>query len=70
MGAPGIDQIRWKRPVRPGDVLSGRSVALECRASRSRPDRGFVRMRHEINNARGEVVMVRENPIMIQRRPP
>jgi acyl dehydratase len=68
MGSPGIDSLKWLRPVRPGDVLSGRSVVLEVRTSRSKPDRGFVRMRHEVTNARGETVMVLENPIMISRR--
>jgi acyl dehydratase len=69
MGSPGIDTLKWLRPVRPGDVLSGRSTVLEVRASASRPDRGFVRFRHEIANARGEPVMVLENPIMFTRRP-
>jgi acyl dehydratase len=68
MGSPGVDTLKWVRPVRPGDVLSGRSLVLEVRASQSRPDRGFVRFRHEIANARGEVVMVLENPIMFARR--
>ncbi len=68
MGSPGIDSLKWLRPVRPGDTLSGRSVVLEVRASNSRPDRGFVRFRHEVTNARGEAVMVGENPIMFLRR--
>jgi acyl dehydratase len=55
--------------VRPGDVLSGRSTVLETRASKSRPDRGFVQFRHEVVNARGEPVLVSENPIMFGRRP-
>lgn len=68
MGSPGVDQLKWKRPVRPGDVLSGRSVVLECRTSRSRSDRGFVRCRHEIVNGRGEMVMTCDNPIIVARR--
>jgi acyl dehydratase len=68
MGSPGIDTMKWLRPVRPGDVLSGRSVVLAVRASKSLPDRGFVRFRHEVVNARGETVLVSENPIMIGRR--
>jgi acyl dehydratase len=67
MGAPGIDSVNWLRPVRPGDVLSGRSVVLETRPS-SRPGRGFVRFRHEVVNQRGEPVMIAENPIMFERR--
>ena len=69
MGSPGVDTLKWIRPVRPGDVLSGRSVVLDTRASRTKPDRGFVRFRHEIANARGERVMVLENPVMFSRRP-
>jgi acyl dehydratase len=68
MGSPGVDHLEWKRPVRPGDVLSGRSVVLDCRASKTRPDRGFVRFRHEVFNARGENVMMCENPLMVLRR--
>jgi acyl dehydratase len=68
MGSPGVDSLKWLRPVRPGDVLSGRSVVLDARSSRSRRDRGFVRFRHEVFNGRGELVMVLENPIMFGRR--
>jgi acyl dehydratase len=69
MGSPGIDSLKWMQPVRPGDVLAGRSIVLETRASKSRPDRGFVQFRHEVTNARGEPVMVTQNPIMFGRRP-
>ena len=69
MGSPGVDSLKWLRPVRPGDTLSGRSVVIEVRASKSKPDRGFVKMRHEVTNAQGEVVMLAENPIMLSRRP-
>jgi acyl dehydratase len=69
MGSPGVDMLKWVRPVRPGDVLTGRSVVLETRASNSRPDRGFARFRHEVVNGRGEIVMLAENPIMFSRRP-
>ena len=69
MGSPGVDMLKWVRPVRPGDVLSGRSIVLDTRSSNSRADRGFVRLRHEIVNGRGEIVMLAENPIMFSRRP-
>jgi acyl dehydratase len=69
MGSPGVNALAWKRPVRPGDVLGGRSTVLDMRASRSRSDRGFVRFRHEVTNARGEIVMEADNPIMFGRRP-
>jgi acyl dehydratase len=69
MGSPGVDTLKWVRPVRPGDVLSGRSVVLETRPSNSKPDRGFVRCRHEVVNGQGDLVMTMENPIMLGRRP-
>jgi acyl dehydratase len=68
MGSPGVVTLKWMRPVRSGDVLSGRSIVLEVRASRSKPDRGFVSFRHEVVNGCGEVVMAFENPIMFRRR--
>ena len=68
MGSPGIDRLKWLRPVRPGDVLSGRTLVLEMRASGSRSDRGFLKVRHDIANARGEPVMLVEHSIMIGRR--
>jgi acyl dehydratase len=69
MGSPGVDSLKWMRPVRPGDVLSGRSTVTETRASKSRPEIGFVRFRHEVANQRGEPVMISENAIMLGRRP-
>jgi acyl dehydratase len=69
MGSPGIDDLQWTRPVRPGDVLSGHSIVLACRPSNSRPDRGFVQFRHEVVNGRGDSVMVCRNPLMVARRP-
>jgi acyl dehydratase len=68
MGSPGVDTLKWLRPVRPGDTLSGRSVVLEVRVSKSKPDRGFIKFRHEVVNERGEQVMMLENPVMVQRR--
>ena len=68
MGSPGVESLKWLRPVRPGDCLSGRSVVLETRASQTKPDRGFVRFRHEVQNAHGSPVMLLENPIMFGRR--
>ena len=68
MGSPGIDSLKWKRPVRPGDVISGRTMVLDTRASNSRPDRGFLRVRHEVVNGRNEPVMLIEHSIMMGRR--
>lgn len=65
LGSPGIETLKWRRPVRPGDTISGRSVVMDMRPSRSRPGMGIVRFRHEAVNQAGEVVMVMENPILI-----
>lgn len=69
LGSPGVEQIRWLRPVRPGDTISARIVVLEARASQSKPDRGAVRMRTEVTNQRGELVMSMESTGLIGRRP-
>lgn len=69
MGAPGIEEVRWLRPVRPGDVLSVRQTVLSARASQSRPDRGFVRFRFEVLDATGAVVLEQVNSIIFGRRP-
>src|SRR5206468_8786456 len=50
LGSPGIDELRWLRPVRPGDVLRLRVTVLEATRSRSRPDRGVVRTFMEVLN--------------------
>ena len=57
LASPGIDELRWVRPVRPGDVLRLRVTVLEATRSRSRPDRGVVRTFMEVLNQDGEVVM-------------
>ena len=57
LASPGVDELRWLQPVRPGDVLRVRVTVLEARRSRSKPDRGLVRTRIEALNQDGEVVM-------------
>ena len=57
LGSPGFDELRWVKPVRPGDTLSARFTVLECIASRSKPDRGVIRALLETRNQQGEVVM-------------
>ena len=55
MGSPGLDEIRWHRPVRPGDVLHGRTTVLEATPSRTHPRRGTVVFAGEVANQEGEV---------------
>ncbi len=57
LGSPGIDELRWLRPVRPGDTLRVRVTMLEVLRSRSKPDRGTVRQRVEVLNQDDTVVM-------------
>lgn len=57
LGAAGIDEIRWPRPVRPGDTLRVTATVLEARRSASKPDRGIIRSRMELTNAAGQTVM-------------
>ncbi|MEP6702182.1 MAG: MaoC family dehydratase [Betaproteobacteria bacterium] len=69
LGSPGVDQIRWKQPVRPADVLRMRVTVLEARPSQSKPDRGIVRTGWEVINQRDEVVMTSEGMGMFRCRP-
>lgn len=57
LGSPGIDELRWVQPVRPGDTLRVRVSILNAKRSRSKPDRGLVRSRVEVLNQDGDVVM-------------
>ena len=57
MGSPGMDELRWLRPVRPGDRLRVRSTVLEARRSQTKPDRGAILALQEVLNQDGEVVM-------------
>jgi acyl dehydratase len=68
MGSPGIDEVRWKKPVRPGDVLAMRRTVLEPRASQSKPDRGLVPMIWELVNHNGETVMSLQATTIVARR--
>jgi len=69
LGSPGCDEIRWLKPVRPGDTLRARFTITEVVPSRSKPDRGIVRTFNEILNQHGEVVMTVRGLGMFGRRP-
>lgn len=69
MGSPGLDNIRWIKPVRPGDTLSFRRIVIGTRASKSRPDAGLMQARWEAINQHGETVMSCEGWGMFGRRP-
>ena len=69
LASPGIEELRWLKPVRPGDALSLRATVLDARPSRSKPDQGIVRSLVEILNQHGEVVMTLKPVSIIRRRP-
>jgi acyl dehydratase len=68
MGSPGVDEVKWLAPVRPGDSLSVRATVLETRASNSKPDRGFVIFRYDVL-AGDTMVMTMKTALMAERRP-
>jgi acyl dehydratase len=70
MGAPGVDEVRWLLPIRPGDDITLRATVLDTRTSKSRPEMGFVRFQFELFNAAGRRAMVLVTSLMLGRRQP
>jgi acyl dehydratase len=70
MGSPGIEEVRWLRPLRPGTELRLRVTVLDSRASKSRPDMGLTRMRYELIDAAGAVITSMTSTMMFVRRQP
>jgi acyl dehydratase len=68
LASPGVDELRWVRPVRPGDALSLRATVLQARPSRSKPDRGIVHTGVELLNQHGEPVLTLTIMNMLRRR--
>ena len=68
MGSPGIEELRWLKPVRPGDTLEARLEILEVRPSRSKPDRGLVRARSVVLNQDAEEVLSFVATLLFKRR--
>ena len=69
-GSPGIDNLRWLKPVRPGDTIRVRMTVQETKPSRSRPSIGLIRSAWEVLNQQDEVVMTMEGWGMFGRRNP
>jgi acyl dehydratase len=69
LGSPGVEELRWLVPVRPGDVLTGRSRIVDAWPSETNPRRGTVVGEHELVNQRGEVVMRMRARGHLARRP-
>jgi acyl dehydratase len=68
MGSPGVDQLRWVKPVFPGDTLHLRGEVIEVKPSRSKPDRGVITTRYEMKNQKGETVLTMQAKGMYARR--
>jgi acyl dehydratase len=65
----GVDELRWPRPVRPGDTLRLQTEIVEVRPSRSKTDRGVLRIRNVTTNQKGEVVQTFLASVLVHRRP-
>ena len=68
MGSPGMDSIRWLKPVRPGDALRVEAEVVEARASRSEPRRGIVLMEFRTFNQEGDVVLSMRAVHLVRRK--
>ncbi|MCW4113796.1 MaoC family dehydratase [Aurantimonas sp. MSK8Z-1] len=66
-GSPGVDFVRWLRPVRPGDTLSGTATVLEARRSASRPGLGIVKLRNALSTGSGPVLEAEYTVMMLTR---
>ena len=69
LGSPGIDQLRWRRPVYPDDTLHVRSTIVEKTLSRSKPDMGSFRSDMVVTNQDDQAVMTFTSIVLIRRRP-
>jgi acyl dehydratase len=69
LASPGLDELRWHLPVRPGDLLSLRVTILEARPSRKNPEQGVLRSHVEVLNQTGAVVMSLKPVSLVRRRP-
>jgi len=70
LASPGVDELRWTLPVRPGDRLRIRVTVLSADRSRTKPDRGLVRSLIEVLNQRDEVVMRMNAMNLLKSKPP
>ena len=68
IGSPGMESVRWLLPVRPGDTLTVRAEVLDKRPSKSKPDRGVLKMHYEVMNQVEETVMTFEITHIFLRR--
>ena len=69
LGSPGVDELRWLRPVRPGDTLRATVQVVEQRPSGSKPDRGIIRLHWTALNQRSEPGLTMTSMQLVKRRP-
>jgi acyl dehydratase len=69
LGSPGVDELRWLRPVRPGDTIYPEAEVIATRVSSSKPERGLVTIAYRVNNQRGETVLTMQAVQIVRRRP-
>lgn len=69
MGSPGFDELRWLRPVRPGDTIHTEIEIIERKPSSSKPDRGILRIAYRIKNQKGEEVLTFLSMHLLKRQP-
>ncbi len=69
LGSPGVDELRWLKPVRPGDELKVRFEVTETIPSKSKADRGTIKVSYTVENQKGEVVLTMKAAGLIGRRP-
>lgn len=68
LGSPGVNELRWLAPLRPGDALTLEIEVVEARVSKTRPEAGIVTFKGVARNARGEALCEMVSPIIIGRR--
>lgn len=67
-GAPGISELKWRRPVYPGDKITAEVQVISKRSLRSKPGLGLIDFRFTVQNQKREIVMTQENPVLFKRR--
>ena len=68
LGGPGMDEIRWLVPVRAGDTLTAKATVMEARLSKSKPDRGLLRLSFDVTNQHSETVLTFQSMSIIKAR--
>ncbi|MEM1275074.1 MAG: MaoC family dehydratase [Pseudomonadota bacterium] len=68
MGSPGMSEVKWLKPVRPGDILSSEMEVIDLRASQTRLDRGYGIIEHRAKNQDGEMVLSYRSTVILARK--